>query len=170
MEANELRIGNWIKIKEEHSHVDLPLETFEFKIKGFNDGSERHKEGAKQILFWNIKNKIFGTTSGGSYDIECEPIPLTEEWLKNFGFSLMTDTTPYNYRIHKNKSFCYIRYGTFGTFENGIEKSFKGFNGLFIANKFVRVIKYVHELQNLYFGLTGEELNLHVGIQGKNDE
>jgi hypothetical protein len=32
------------------------------------------------------------------------------------------------------------------------------------------VIKYVHELQNLYFGLTGEEFNLKVGIQGKNDE
>lgn len=126
------------------------------------------------LVYLRSKEKIYHISSG--HDIEeiddatevfdATPILLTEEWLKKLGFSLMTDTTPYNYRIHKNKSFCYIRYGTFGTFENGIEKSFQGFNGLFIANKFVRVIKYVHELQNLYFGLTGEELNLHVGIQG----
>ena len=66
MVANELRIGNWVKIKEEFSSDrDFPLETLEFQIEGFNDGSDRYEEGAKQILFWNIKNKVFGTTTSG---------------------------------------------------------------------------------------------------------
>ena len=141
MKANELRIGNYININEPITKEDKLI-----RVSSYHIGKLQKMKDAY------------------------EPIPLTEYYLKKFGFSFMTDTTPYNYRIHKNKSFCYIRYGTFGTFENGVEKSFQGFNGLFIANKFVRVIKYVHELQNLYFGLTGEELNLHVGIQGKNDE
>lgn len=93
-------------------------------------------------------------------DVRYQPIPLTEEWLLKFGFTLMKDTTPYNYRLHKNKSFCYIRYGTYGIIENGIENFEKGFNGLFIGNKFIRVIKYVHDLQNLYFALSNEELTL----------
>ena len=88
--------------------------------------------------------------------IDFQPIPLTEEWLLKFGFSLMKDTTPYNYRIHKSKMFFYIRYGSFTT--DGGKTDLIGFNGLFIANKFTRVIKYVHELQNIYFALTGEEL------------
>ena len=88
-----------------------------------------------------------------------EPIPLTEEWLLKFGFSQMTDTSPFNYRTHKSKMFFYIRYGTFTT--DGGKTDLSGYNGLFIANKFVRVIRYVHELQNLYFALTGEELTLN---------
>jgi hypothetical protein len=80
LRSSELRIGNWVKIKEEFSDKQFPLETLEFQIKGFNDGSYRYEEGAKQILFWEIKNKIFGITHSGSYDIDCEPIPLTEEW------------------------------------------------------------------------------------------
>ena len=87
-----------------------------------------------------------------------EPIPLTEEWLQKFGFTKMTDTTPFNYRIHKSKMFFYIRYGTFTT--DGGKTDLIGFNGLFVGNKFVRVIRYVHDIQNLYFALTGEELTL----------
>jgi hypothetical protein len=93
MKASDLRIGNWVKIKEEFSDRDLPLETLEFQIEGFNDGSKRYEEGAKQILFWSIKNKVFGTTTSGSYDIECELILLTEEWLLKFGFKKENNTT-----------------------------------------------------------------------------
>ena len=91
-------------------------------------------------------------------EADFEPIPLNEEWLIKFGFSQMTDTSPANYRMHKSKMFFYIRYGTFTT--DGGQTDLIGYNGLFIANKFVRVIRYVHELQNLYFALTGEELTL----------
>ena len=89
-------------------------------------------------------------------EAEFNPIPLTEEWLIKFGFSKMDDTTPSNYRVHKSKMFFYIRYGTFTT-DMG-KTDLIGYNGLFVGNKFVRVIRYIHDLQNLYFSLTCEEL------------
>jgi hypothetical protein len=155
MKANDLRIGNWVKIKEEFSERDIPLETLEFQIEGFNDGSKRYEEGAKQILFWSIKNKVFGTTTSGSYDIECELILLTEEWLLKFGFKKENNTI---YSISDKLS----------SSEVGKWYFFKNENNSFTPhikreNKFSWIgkeIKYVHQLQNLYFALTGEELLL----------
>jgi hypothetical protein len=155
MKASELRIGNWVKIKEEFSERDIPLETLEFQIEGFNDGSKRYEEGAKQILFWSIKNKVFGTTTSGSYDIECEPIPITEEWLINFNFEKDGD----DYIIEHPKDI--VKYVlTENVLGKGLwilgvdqfyDKDYKYFSW---------GIKYVHQLQNLYFALTGEELIL----------
>ncbi len=69
----------------------------------------------------------------GRYDIETiKPIPLTEEWLLKFGLmSIKTELGFWN-----NGDAIYFSYG----FEKSIE------------------LKYVHQLQNLYFALTGEEL------------
>jgi len=72
-----------------------------------------------------------------------EPIPLTEEWLLKFGFVKELDSF---YR--KNKS-------------SMIEVCFYD-NGSIVASQSVCLsyIKYVHNIQNLYFALTGEELTL----------
>ena len=158
MKASDLRIGNWVKIKEEFSERDIPLETLEFQIEGFNDGSNRYEEGAKQILFWSIKNKVFGTTTSGSYDIECEPILLTEEWLLKFGFKKrgrddMPRTISYNlndlFSIFPSNNFCdFAGYG-FIWYKPDRDKSIESARFKF---------KYVHQLQNLYFTLTEEEL------------
>ena len=63
-----------------------------------------------------------------------KPIPLTEEWLLKFGFERAYDT-------------CY---------------QYKNF---ILNDKFIMMdiditiqLKHVHQLQNLYFALTGEEL------------
>ena len=70
-----------------------------------------------------------------------EPIPLTEEWLNRFGF---------------RKSGIYW----FDSHDELLSYSFKkntiaiGRMGIYFENK----IHYVHQLQNLYFALTGEEL------------
>lgn len=138
MLVNELRIGNWVKIKEEFSKTEFPLKTLEFEIKGFNDGTRRRDEGAKQILYWSIPNIVFGTTVSGSYDIECEPIPLTEEWLLKFGFEPL-GSSRFDFKI-----FTYYLYD--GSFYNQSSR--------------LSTIKYVHQLQNLYFALTGEELKI----------
>jgi hypothetical protein len=74
-----------------------------------------------------------------------EPIPLTEEWLLKFGFKKPAhtwcgdvfhltewDKYPINWCVAMNKNNAVI-----------IEK-----------------LKYVHQLQNLYFALTGEELKI----------
>lgn len=65
-----------------------------------------------------------------------EPIPLTEEWFYKFGFSKSN-----------------------GWFEkNGIEL-FNIADLYFRANHPIKAdVKFVHQLQNLYFALTNEEL------------
>jgi hypothetical protein len=68
-----------------------------------------------------------------------QPIPLTEDWLLKFGFV----SNPYEDRYEK------------GTIHIECDKT-KGATYLWIEN--MPHIKYVHQLQNLYFALTGEEL------------
>jgi hypothetical protein len=75
----------------------------------------------------------------GGFEIEhTNPIPLTEEWLLKFGFE--TNDVRYwqisAFRLHIN------RYGEW----------------IFKVETFEQEIKYVHQLQNLYFDLVGEEL------------
>lgn len=77
--------------------------------------------------------------SEGVYDLL--PIELTEEWLLKFGFSKW-----------KNKN--NFSKGSFIVYT----LSKKGFH---YGRKSLRVeLKYVHQLQNLYFALTGEELKI----------
>ena len=65
-----------------------------------------------------------------------EPIPLTEEWLLGFGFK-RTDTV--------------------GFLSNRKMGLFKG-RGRWRVLHHNTAVRYVHQLQNLYFALTGEEL------------
>jgi len=71
-------------------------------------------------------------------------IPLTEEWLLNIGF--------------EKKGNIYENWTMFTVWVN--PDVFDGFIADW-ADKAIREVKYVHELQNLYFSLTGEELNLN---------
>jgi hypothetical protein len=68
-----------------------------------------------------------------------KPIPITEEWLLKFGF------IPNPYEDRYEKGVLYVE----------CDKT-KGETQLWVEN--MPHIKYVHELQNLYFALTGEEL------------
>lgn len=75
----------------------------------------------------------------------CKPIPLTEEWLLNFEFK--------QYETVGIKTHNYIK----GNFKfNSAVLWIAEYEGIHIENK----ILYVHQLQNLYFVLTGEELQL----------
>ena len=77
---------------------------------------------------------------GGKYAYHYKQILLTEEWLIRFGFRKDKD----NVTWHLNQGLWVIQnvgmYLAFG------------------SNKWQ--IKYVHQLQNLYFALTGQELEL----------
>jgi len=76
---------------------------------------------------------------------ECyKPIPLTEEWLIKFGFEDNQKVKGVKYIDGVIAIDC-IRYG----------------KGWCLANdEYHPNIKYVHQLQNLYFALTGEELTI----------
>jgi hypothetical protein len=79
-----------------------------------------------------------------------QPIPLTEEWLLKFGFerhhSDYGNGVIYIKDVPNNNEF---KWGVY-PFELG--------SG-FIINK-SKNLKYVHQLQNLYFALTNEELTM----------
>ena len=80
-----------------------------------------------------------------------EPIPLTEEWLLKVGFQERKDTSNFsNFWIGENPL---TRDWLF------VIKGFKEDNDFFFMNGFHK-IKYVHQLQNLYFALTGAELTV----------
>ncbi len=69
-----------------------------------------------------------------------EPIPLTEEWLLKFGFEKIQFHIPDKYDNGKLR----------------IKKDERGF-WIIACYNFI-LITSVHQLQNLYFALTGEEL------------
>lgn len=68
------------------------------------------------------------------------PVPLTEEWLLKFGFE-------------NGKK------GSFEVAYNGDDFAY-GFMTIRIGRNFILKRKYVHELQNIWFALTGEELTI----------
>jgi len=75
----------------------------------------------------------------------CLPIPLTNEWLIKFGFEKI------------RRSYCLnrsLRYRVIKT--NGVYT----FRIEYIDSKHLARIDYVHQLQNLYFALTGNELEI----------
>lgn len=77
------------------------------------------------------------------------PIPLTEEWLLKFGFKKLSAISFEKY-INANKSFTIV-YSM-----NAKRWSFPYHHKINTLVSF----EYVHQLQNLYFALTGKELLL----------
>jgi hypothetical protein len=75
-----------------------------------------------------------------------EPIPLTEEWLLKFGFE---ESMSWTYVIELQGNLKLVYY----LGEKGWSIGFKTYSDF--SN-----LEYVHQLQNLYFALTGEELTL----------
>lgn len=133
MECTELRIGNWV------SHTPSKNETTE-----------------ANFIVSEI-NKFSANTINGLDAECCQPIPLTEEWLLKFGYRKkpasivgcdydcghgIVRVIKYNERIR-----------TYRNWSN--EDRLNGFSWGKTR------IEYVHQLQNLYFALTGKELTLN---------
>lgn len=107
-------------------------------------------------LLETTNNGIAHVTWGVIKDIESgdryyKPIPLTEEWLIKFGFKSQSD-----FFIEKNYYTLKLP-----------KKIFDYDNSLTVCDKNIIFgyygsikIEYVHQLQNLFFSLTGEELEI----------
>ena len=76
---------------------------------------------------------------GDDLDDAYRPIQLTEEWLLKFGFEVYKFDHKENQYRFKDRLIV-IRDNLFCDYGTGV------------------IIKHVHQLQNLYFALTGEEL------------
>lgn len=138
MEAKELRIGNLVK----YSLSNIPQE-----IKSVINVHGEYIVSFQNSEFSNTIDKI-------------KPIPLTEEFLLKLGFerggyNLLEVWHPNNPRFSMvgylgakdDDDFLGWNYDSSGNSEEEWAKS--------------RIdIKYIHQLQNLYFALTGEELTL----------
>jgi len=92
---------------------------------------------------YEVNSKIHQFTIIEKDDNLIEPIPLTEEWLLKFGFEFQKGFINDDYWHLKNLH---------------LSKRFQPFNqqGALIRYE----LQYLHQLQNLFFALTGEELEL----------
>lgn len=107
------------------------------KVQELRIGNYVLKEGEEIVItsftFYNIEKDEY------SY----EPIQLTEEWLLKFGF----ERRPWGLIINGL------------LFRDNIKNPCEVLT-LEIGNGFRTEVKHVHQLQNLYFALTGEELTI----------
>jgi len=93
--------------------------------------------------FYEIKASFFDQLE----DTIIEPILLTEEWLLKFGFERSRDSSFYSLVFpNKHKVFISI------SFEMDCQQLCQAGYGFSVD------LKHVHQLQNLYFALTSEEL------------
>ena len=80
---------------------------------------------------------------------EYKPIPLDEEWLLKLGFFV------------GSKKNCYYKDWAMNGVETIVfEYHYKGGYDYEVGANRYKTIHYVHQLQNLYFALTGEELEI----------
>lgn len=157
----ELRIGNFLKYK-----VPTTLSRHLIKFNGetvvvvnsiekgkFSDSKQFFIEGEEEPIITDEKNYSYKINNEPQYFFEF--VKLTEEILPNLGFN--------------------VQYGEIDHVQHGI-KSYKFFvkENLIIHNnevyfkpspvrsgEWIKKIEYVHQLQNIYLDLTGEELEIN---------
>lgn len=135
MEANELRIGNIVLYNDECYYVE--------NIKG-----EAGKAGIYKLKIPENSIQFLKTV----YCDLLKPIPLTKDILDKIDILITEELKPKEYRF-KAKYWESISKVKIYINDDGILNSIT-LSGLMID------IKYVYELQNLYFALSGKELNI----------
>lgn len=149
MKASELRIGNIVQYNGSHKEIGIVSEISKNSLTEVSP----YKVGINHRLdiYYNIHT--------------LSPIPLTEEWLKKLGFTWseglrmnvikdgITVCEPDDYEDSVYHSIYFYHNGECFGFEVSNEW---GENG----NVMLPKVKYVHQLQNLIFALTGEELTI----------
>lgn len=142
MKLQDLRIGNYV-VYEATTHIVSAIGRSGIYSWWVKDGEPVIEYCLKDAGGVQVEDPYFDQISN------YEPMPITEEWLLKFGFEKSTldgDNTWLNLRY---------RYLTFSSDES-VE-----FKKVYLTVSRMDIIcEYVHELQNLYFALTGEELTI----------
>lgn len=138
MKTTELRIGNLVTLDEKQR-----TELWENEISAISDffKIDTIYSDGEVVLKLDNENVDFDET-------DIIPIPLTEGWLRKFNAESYFTSDPQETQSSKAFKFGDIKIHMCN--EDVEEFMFESF-------EFVK-IKTVHQLQNLYFALTGEEL------------
>lgn len=135
MEAKELRIGNWVLAKEKMTEVGDIL------YDGINM-DWNHELSTVEFRWKDIKG-----------------IPLTPELLEKVGFEYTNDPNFDKYANAKMYFKGSVQIGCREKENNLIWRHVAYFYGYPITTNSVM---HLHQLQNLYFALTGEELEINL--------
>lgn len=131
----------------------MTLKANELRIGNYLNGKQGHVT-VTEIRKNNIV-KIQDNTSSFYVGTCLKPIPLTEEWLLKFDMEY-ADEFSNQRKLYVKKHEYDISQITYSEKEGLMRLS----NGEQKGTMLIPHIKYVHQLQNLYFALTGEELTL----------
>lgn len=141
MEINELRIGNYVK------HYDPINGTNIYKVYRINDSGSVSLNDKGQLASCTVE--------------DIQPIELTDELLVKIGFEIQgryRKFTSYELVIRLSDSIVRIVYIVYNDGNPTIEIiTFNEHNEY--RNK---DIKYLHQLQNVYYCLTGQELEIEL--------
>ena len=127
---NELRIGNTVSV----DGLFITVESI-------------NSEGINIFVDDDV---LIEYASFGDDDYHVKPIELTEEWLIKFDFGYKSKSSCTEWSIGLF-SLTTDHEDEYGDPTDGYDKFYYSFE---------KEVKYVHQLQNLYFALTGEELNV----------
>ena len=149
MKASELRIGNYLFDSIEDIGVIQVTE-----IKNMTD----NRIGNMSISYYGVNGGYItasleeNSTDNEAEDYMIQPIPLTEEWLLKLGFNEYIDFGC------KTGVFDYINLDF--SYSMKTKKITIMHNGNNMSHVLKKEVIYVHQLQNLYYALNGEELTI----------
>lgn len=130
MKPQDLRIGNYINALDDYDQAIAS------QVIALSSGDADIDEYGNRILFYTLNGEY------APDQCKIEGVKITEEWLVKFNFDLGWIIE------HNTESFCLIQ---------------QGVNYYYSADMHhhtSRPIEYIHQLQNLYFALTGKELSI----------
>lgn len=148
MKENELRINNYVLI---HGNIE--------KVTGISNAGHI-----------NYEDSGFANLDKGYV----EPIPLTKEWLIKFGFEKDEESVRWM-KEYNFTDYSFVLKGStpiskyFRVYHETDKNKQKGIDirgvemgefSVYANQWWTQSVKYIHQLQNLYFALTGEELIL----------
>lgn len=141
MKPQDIRIGNYVYY-EHTTHIVSGIHGNKVYSWWVKDGEPVIEYESKDISGTLEENPYMDVIS------QYEPIPLTEEWLIKLGFEKLTDSND----GFKNTTYTYTKGISFIVYFDGIRLS----TNFWMGNE----KHYVHQLQNLFYVLSGEELKL----------
>jgi len=164
MKVQDLRLGNYVQFNDDEDNGGLWLSPTE--ITGILSHVGEVDISSDKVNNLRLNQRILLE--------RLEPIPLTEEWLKRLGFEWVenkhycnkkqwtlqvTGLTCENGDINKDETW-FDGIGDYSWLPNSTKPKTMVVNTLCKGNYVCNSLIYVHQIQNLYFALTGEELTI----------